>query len=75
MDEDPIVSSVRRVREELASAFDYDVHAIFSDLRQREAGLGDRLVRQLPRRTPKQAMDVSGGSGTSPVDANSASAG
>jgi hypothetical protein len=54
MIDDPIVASVRKIRDELAAAFDYDVHAIFADLRRREAGLGDRLVRQSQTRRPEQ---------------------
>ncbi len=72
MNDDPIVASVRKVREELAAAFDYDVHAIFADLRRREADLGARLVRQPQTQRPSQAMHPSGGSGGSPVDAHSA---
>jgi len=33
---DPIVEEVRRVRDKLARQFDYDIHAIFADLRARE---------------------------------------
>ena len=43
---DPIVNSVREVREELAAAFGYDVHKIFADMRKREAQFGKRLIRQ-----------------------------
>ena len=46
MNDDPIVASVRGVRAELAAKFNYDVHAIFSDMRARESEFGDRLVRQ-----------------------------
>ena len=46
MIDDPIVASVRAVREALAAAFNYDVHAIFEDMRQREAALGKRLIHQ-----------------------------
>jgi hypothetical protein len=47
--EDPIVAEVRRARDEYARALDYDLDAIFADLRQqqekaREQGLGDRLT-------------------------------
>jgi len=38
MNEDPIVEEVRRVRDRLARRFDYDIHAIFADLRVRESG-------------------------------------
>ena len=36
MNDDPIVEEVRRVRDKLASRFNYDIHAIFADLRARE---------------------------------------
>jgi len=42
--EDPIVTEVRRVREELAARFNFDVKAIFADMRNRQAALGKRLV-------------------------------
>ena len=36
MNNDPIVEEVRRVRDELARQFNYDIHAIFDDLRTRQ---------------------------------------
>lgn len=44
-DPDPIVAEVRRVRDELARKFNYDVHAICEDLRKREGKTvtGDEL--------------------------------
>ena len=36
MNDDPIVNEVRRIRDKLASQFNYDIHAIFADLRMRE---------------------------------------
>ena len=36
MNDDPIVAEVRQVRDKLARQFDYDIHAIFADLRMRE---------------------------------------
>jgi len=59
MNDDPIVTSVRRVREQLAAQFEYDVHAIFSDMRARESQVGDRLVRHA--KTPNHANQRSGG--------------
>ena len=44
--EDPIVSDVRRIREELSARFDFDVSAIFADIRERQTALGSRLVRR-----------------------------
>lgn len=46
MTEDPIVSEVRQVREQLAREFNFDVHAIFEDLRKRQRLAGSRLVRR-----------------------------
>ena len=46
MKEDPIVSEVRQVREQLAGQFNFDVHEIFADLRKRQSSLGSRLVRR-----------------------------
>lgn len=43
---DPIVSEVRQTREQLARQFNFDVHAIFADLRKRQTALGSRLVRR-----------------------------
>ncbi len=44
--EDPIVLEVRRIREELAAQFNFDVGAIFEDIRKRQATLGSRLIRR-----------------------------
>ena len=43
--EDPIVADVRQIREDLSAKFNFDVSAIFADLRARQAGVGDRLVK------------------------------
>jgi hypothetical protein len=43
--EDPIVAEVRRIREDLSAQFNFDVSAIFADIRARQASAGDRLVR------------------------------
>ena len=44
--DDPIVDEVRSTRERLVEKFGCDVHAIFTDLRERQAKLGARLVRR-----------------------------
>ena len=33
---DPIVAEVRRIREEYAARFNYDLHAMFLDLKEQE---------------------------------------
>jgi hypothetical protein len=50
--EDQIVSEVRRAREELSARFDFDVKAIFADIRNRQAALGERLVSRKKRAKP-----------------------
>src|SRR5436309_7937909 len=54
--EDPIVAEVRRAREELSARFNFDVKAIFADLRNRQAALGGRLVTRKKRAEPVQAL-------------------
>ena len=44
--DDPIVAEVRAIREGLCAEFDFDLKAIFADLRRRQAEHGSRLVRQ-----------------------------
>jgi hypothetical protein len=55
--EDPIVAEVHRTRRELAEKFDFDVNAIVTDIRKRQAALGDRLV-SLAKRAKQNAEDV-----------------
>lgn len=42
--EDPLVADVWRIRERLSAKFNFDVAAIFADIRSRQASAGDRLV-------------------------------
>ena len=42
--DDPIVTEVRRIREEHAEKFDYDLEAIVTDLQAREAQSEDVFV-------------------------------
>jgi len=55
MSEDPIVSEVRQVREQLAREFNFDVHAIFEDLQKRQLLAGPRLVRRQGAKKAKRA--------------------
>jgi hypothetical protein len=48
--EDPIVQEVRREREKLSAQFDFDVRAIFEDLRKRQGAHGARLIRPKGRK-------------------------
>ncbi len=56
--EDPIVTEVHRTREKLSAAFDFDLKAIFADLRNRQAALGTRLVTQ--KLQPNQTLQPIG---------------
>jgi hypothetical protein len=55
MYDDPIVNEVRKTRERLAKKFNFDVGAIFRDLRKQQAKLGDRLVRRGGKKGTKRA--------------------
>jgi hypothetical protein len=57
--EDPIVEDVHRTREKLAAEYNFDVKAIFADLRKRQASLGGRLVPQKKRAEPTAKADLS----------------
>ena len=47
---DPIVEAVRKVRDEHAAQFDYDLQAIYQALKQEEAGSGHKYVTLPPIR-------------------------
>ncbi len=51
MQTDPVVAEIRRIREELAARFNYDLDAILEDARRRYLA-GDRKVIRLPPRRP-----------------------
>lgn len=50
MHDDPIVEEVRRVRDAYAARFNYDVEAIFQDLKRQEQDSGRTFVSFPPRR-------------------------
>ncbi len=49
---DPVVAEIRKIREEIAARFNYDVGAMGRDARARDSA-GDRLV---VRREPRPAV-------------------
>ena len=53
MQDDPIVEEVRRVREAYAAKFNYDLGAIFQDLKRQERESGRTFVTFPPRRIGK----------------------
>ena len=60
--EDPIVAEVHRTREKLAAEFNYDVKAIFADLRKRQVSLGARLIAPKKQAEPSAEADRDSGS-------------
>ena len=57
--DDPIVKDVRKVREHLAQKFNFDLHAIFSDVRERQKTLGARLISETKTSDkPKPGIEV-----------------
>ncbi len=55
--DDPIVKEVRKAREQIARCFDYDLHALFCDVRERQKSFGLRLVSKVKIGDPKHAED------------------
>ena len=55
MYDDPIVGEVRKIREHLVEKHNFDLGAIFKDLRKRQSTVGKRLVRRRRRQIAEQA--------------------
>ena len=50
MSRDPIVEEIRRVRQERAAKFNYDLRAICADLKEKEKNFGHPVVSLPPKR-------------------------
>jgi hypothetical protein len=50
MIDDPIVAEVRRIRDEYARKFNYDLDAIFKDIQQKQSTSGRTYVSFPPKR-------------------------
>jgi len=58
---DPIVDEVRRVRDAHAARFNYDLDAIFRDIKEQEEKSGHKFLSGVARPvTPNQALPPSG---------------
>ena len=55
MSEDPIVQEVRRIRQEHAARFDYDLQAIFEDLKRTEEA---RDQQESPLLSPPEPGEI-----------------
>jgi rubrerythrin len=57
MHKNEILDEIHRYREEYARAFDYDLRAIFDDLKHKELAHQDRLVRLPIKRQSNREMN------------------
>jgi hypothetical protein len=58
---DPIVDEVRRIRDAHAATFNYDLDAIFQDIKEQEKKSGLNFVSYPPRRAePSQTQPAPG---------------
>ena len=48
------IEEVWRIRDEISAEYNYDIHRLFAALREEDKQSGDRLVRQVPRSSPKE---------------------
>jgi hypothetical protein len=62
MSDDPIVAEVRKTREAHAARFNYDLDAIFRDLKAKEQSSGRAYVRYPSR--PARVAGKTGSAGT-----------
>ncbi len=54
---DPIVEEIHKIREEYAAEFDYDVDAMFEELRLRQSISSRKIVSFAKNKLSKQAAD------------------
>lgn len=72
---DPIVDEVRRVRDAHAAMFNYDLDAIFHDIKEQEKLSGLKFVSYPARRTePNLALQPTGAASSVPASSNIAEA-
>lgn len=58
---DPIVEEVRRIRDAHAARFNYDLDAIFQDIKEQEKMSGHKFLSGVSRQTvPNQALQPTG---------------
>ncbi len=69
---DPIVDEVRRVRDAHAARFNYDLDAIFQDIKEREMNSGLVFVQGVARQSvTEQALQPTGAAISVPHDLKS----
>ncbi len=69
---DPIVDEVRRVRDAHAARFNYDLDAIFQDIKERESKSGLKFVQGVARQPmPNEALPPTEAARSVPPDSTS----
>lgn len=69
---DPIVEEVRRVRDAHAARFNYDLDAIFQDIKEQEKSSGLKFVSGAARQTaPNEDLQPTEAANTSSQDSKS----
>ena len=58
MTDDPIVAEVRMIRDRLAARFDYDLDAIYDDIKRQEKASARKLVRYAPRPCRRDGVEL-----------------
>ena len=72
---DPIVDEVRRVRDAHAARFNYDLDAIFRDIKEQEKKSGLTFVRGVARQLePNPALEQTGAAKSVSPDSTSSEA-
>lgn len=56
--EDPIVAEVRKVREAHAAQFNYDLRAIYHDIKKQEAESGREFITLSPKRVCTHPCEI-----------------
>lgn len=54
---DPIVEEVRRIRDELAARFNYDIKSIVENARKEQKASGRKVVSFPPRKPKKTVVE------------------
>ena len=58
--EDPIVTEVRRIRQEHAARFGYDLRKIYREIKEQELQSGRNFVSYSPRRVREAVIEGHG---------------
>lgn len=69
MTDDPIVNEVRKIRDQIASECNYDLHTYFEMLRNEESGPADKTSKTMSTRSSSNTASEQSRSADFPADA------